>query len=563
VLEVRGITKAYGGVTALREASLRVRPGTVHALLGENGAGKSTLVKIIAGAERPDSGVVLLDGIAVSFASTAEAARSGVAVVSQELALFPDLDVLLNLFAAGPICRGPLLRRSAMAGRAAPVLAELGLEVGFRQLAGSLPLADRQRIEIARALLTSPRILILDEPTSAQEAAGTENLLNVVRVLRDRGVGVVFVSHILEEVLSLSDEVTILRDGAVVVAGAGRSSLTIPMVVAAMLGDRKLYAHPAADGRAVTRAVADAETARPPGTADPPEAGAPPEAAAARPRPAAFHDHGNFDALVPAETSVLMETAAAGPPGMRAAGDLRVEHVSVRRRLDDVSLTARPGEVVGLAGLAGAGQRALLDVVRGLSRPRRGTVRLPSGAVCPRRFRLAVAQGVALVTGDRRRFGLMLDKPVWENIGQVRSVALARDGIYIRRSVLQARARDQMERLGIRAAAGAPAGSLSGGNQQKAVFAKWLEAEPQMLVLDDPTRGVDVGAKAEMHRLIRSIAASGAVVLLCSTEADELASLCERVLVFYRGRITGELTAPGIDSRAVLEAINTGQVVHV
>jgi ABC-type uncharacterized transport system ATPase subunit len=358
VLEVRGITKAYGGVTALREASLRVRPGTVHALLGENGAGKSTLVKIIAGAERPDSGVVLLDGIAVSFASTAEAARSGVAVVSQELALFPDLDVLLNLFAAGPICRGPLLRRSAMAGRAAPVLAELGLEVGFRQLAGSLPLADRQRIEIARALLTSPRILILDEPTSAQEAAGTENLLNVVRVLRDRGVGVVFVSHILEEVLSLSDEVTILRDGAVVVAGAGRSSLTIPMVVAAMLGDRKLYAHPAADGRAVTRAVADAETARPPGTADPPEAGAPPEAAAARPRPAAFHDHGNFDALEPAETSVLMETAAAGPPGMRAAGDLRVEHVSVRRRLDDVSLTARPGEVVGLAGLAGAGARA-------------------------------------------------------------------------------------------------------------------------------------------------------------------------------------------------------------
>jgi ABC-type sugar transport system ATPase subunit len=169
---------------------------------------------------------------------------------------------------------------------------------------------------------------------------------------------------------------------------------------------------------------------------------------------------------------------------------------------------------------------------------------------------------VALVTGDRRRLGLMLDKPIWENVGQVRSVALARDGRYIRASALRARARRQMQRLGIRGSADTPAGSLSGGNQQKVVFAKWLEIEPQLLLMDDPTRGVDVGAKGEMHRLIRSIAAQGAVVLLCSTEADELASLCDRILVFYRGRITAELTAPGFDQHAVLEAINTGQVAH-
>jgi ABC-type sugar transport system ATPase subunit len=539
VLEVRGISKAYGGVTALREASLRVRPGTVHALLGENGAGKSTLVKIIAGAERQDSGVLELDGIGVSFASTAEAARNGVAVVSQELALFPDLDVLLNLFSAGPVCRGPLLCRAVMAARAAPVLAELGLEVDFRQLVGSLPLADRQRIEIARALLTDPRILVLDEPTSALEAASTQTLLNVVRVLRDRGVGVVFVSHILEEVLSLSDEVTILRDGSVVVAGAERAALTIPMVVAAMLGDRKLAEQPSVAGNEAT-----------PAPAGPLTAGQPAPVTADQPAPV------TADQPAPAPDGL-------GLAGMHATGDLRVEHVSVRRQLDDVSLTARPGEVVGLAGLAGAGQRVLLDVVCGLRRFRDGTVRLPSGAACTRQFRTAVAQGVALVTGDRRRFGLMLDKGVWENIGQVRSVALVRDGIWIRRSAMRARAQRQMDRLGIRAAVGAPAGSLSGGNQQKAVFAKWLEVEPQMLLLDDPTRGVDVGAKAEMHRLIRSIAAQGAVVLLCSTEADELASLCERVLVFYRGRITGELTAPGIDQHAVLEAINTGQVDRV
>jgi ABC-type sugar transport system ATPase subunit len=406
-----------------------------------------------------------------------------------------------------------------MAARAAPVLAELGLQVDFRRLVGTLPLADRQRIEIARALLTDPRILVLDEPTSALESAGTENLLNIVRVLRDRGVGVVFVSHILEEVLSLSDEVTILRDGSVVVEGTDRASLTIPVVVAAMLGDKKLYERPAVQDSAAQNSAAG-----------------------------------------PAEVE-----ARTGPahPGMHAAGVLHIEHVSVRRQLDDVSLTAQPGQVVGLAGLAGAGQQAVLDVICGLTRQRHGTVRLPNGAPGPHRFDAAVAQGVALVTGDRRRLGLMLDKPIWENVGQVRSVALARDGMYIRAKAMRTRARRQMEQLGIRGAADADAGSLSGGNQQKVVFAKWLEIEPQLLLLDDPTRGVDVGAKAEMHRLIRSIAAQGAVVLLCSTEADELASLCERVLIFYRGRITGELTGPGIDQHAVLEAINTGQVAHV
>jgi ABC-type sugar transport system ATPase subunit len=538
VLEVRSITKTYGGVTALREASFRVRPGTVHALLGENGAGKSTLVKIIAGAERQDSGTLELDGRTVSFSSTAEAARNGVAVVSQELALFPDLDVLLNLFSTGPVRRGPLLSRAAMAARAAPVLAELGLEVDLRRLVGTLSLADRQRIEIGRALITDPRILVLDEPTSALESAGTENLLNIVKVLRDRGVGVVFVSHILEEVLSLSDEVTILRDGSVVVEGAPRASLTIPAVVAAMLGDKKLYERPAG-GPAGAADLTEA------GAADGAEAGA-----------------GAGTAAGAATGARRGAKHRGGVPAARAAGDLRVEHVSVRRQLDDVSLTARPGEVVGLAGLAGAGQHALLDVVCGVTRPRQGTIRLPSGAPGPRRFRAAVAQGIALVTGDRRRLGLMLDKPIWENVGQVRSVALARDGLLIRAGTLRGRARRQMDQLGIRGKDTSPAGSLSGGNQQKVVFAKWLEVQPQLLLLDDPTRGVDVGAKAEMHRLIRSIAAQGAVVLLCSTEADELASICERVVIFYRGRITGELSGRSIDQHAVLEAINTGQVAH-
>ena len=289
MLEVRGITKTYGGVTALREASFRVRPGTVHALLGENGACKLTLVKIIAGAVRQDSGVLELDGVPVSFSSTAEAARSGVAVVSQELALFPDLDVLINLFSTGPLRRGPLLSRAAMAARAAPVLKELGLEVDPGRLLGTLPLADRQRIEIGRALLTDPRILVLDEPTSALESAGSENLLNIIKVLRDRGVGVVFVSHILEEVLSLSDEVTVLRDGSVVMAAADRASLTIPLVVAAMLGgSASLGGRPPAPLSGGTT----------PGSARPPSALQAGRGAAARARPGKPSEPGSEQAVL-------------------------------------------------------------------------------------------------------------------------------------------------------------------------------------------------------------------------------------------------------------------------
>jgi len=511
VLEAEGIAKAYGGVRALDGAGLRVRPGTVHALVGENGAGKSTLVKVISGAVRPDAGTLRLDGRPVTFASTADAARHGVAVVAQELSLFPDLDVLANLFPMREPRRGPFVRRGEMAARARPVLADLGLHVPLRRPVGDLSLAERQLVEVARALVMEPRVLILDEPTSALERAGTEALLRAVAVLRERRVAVVFVSHVLEEVLALCDEITVLRDGCPVLAGVPRADLTTGAIVDAMIGERAGGGAPAAAEVLAAAGEAGAEAAEP-------AAG-----------------------------------AADAPAGVR------LEDVSVTGRLESVALHAAPGEIVGLAGVAGAGHETVLALVAGRRRADAGRVLLPGGRPVPRAPRGAIAAGVALVPGDRRRLGLMLDKPVWDNVAQVRAVALAGDGPVIRARRLRARAREQAARLQVRpASVDAPAGALSGGNQQKVVFAKWLDAAPSVLLLDDPTRGVDVGSTAEMHALIRGTATAGAVVLLTSTDLDELAGVCDRVLVFRRGRVTVELAGERLRPHALLDAMNGG-----
>jgi ABC-type sugar transport system ATPase subunit len=496
LLEAHGVHKTYGGVVALRPTRFEATPGTVHALLGENGAGKSTLVKILAGVVRPDGGTIRLDGAAVRFASSADAARHGVAVVSQELNLFPDLDVLSNLFNKREPLRGGLLDRRAMAVQAEPVLAELGLRVPLRTPVGALSLAERQLVEVAKALLTRPRVLILDEPTSALDDSGTRRLLGVLRVLRQRQVAVVFVSHILEEVMQLSDTVTILRDGQVVLAAAERDTLTIDGIVRRMLGDRL---------------VAE-------------------EDAAARER----------------------REPPVDAPALVADG------IAVRGVVRDVSLTTRVGEIVGLAGVAGAGHHALLEVLSGTRRASAGVVRLPgrsSAGAPPRNLHRAVRRGVALVSGDRR-LGLMLDKPVWENVVQVRSVSLGGDGRWLGRTRLRTRARSRVAELGVRAAGvDQVAGSLSGGNQQKVVLAKWLDAEPSVLLLDDPTRGVDVGAKAEVHDLVRT-AAERAAVLLCSTDLDEIVALCHRVLVFRRGTIAAELSGTSLTRHRLLTEIN-------
>jgi ABC-type sugar transport system ATPase subunit len=499
VLEAERLFKSYGGIAALKGVSFRARAGTVHALLGENGAGKSTLVKMLAGATSPDAGSIHLDGQEVHFSNTAAAAAQGVAVVSQELSLFPDLDVLANLFPMREPLRGPFVARGRMLEQAAPVLTELGLDVDPHMPVSDLSLEQRQLLEIARALMVHPRVLILDEPTSALHVRETERLHMVLRTLRQLEVAVVYVSHILEDVLNLCDEVTVLRDGEKVLDAVPVSLLTIDEIVRAMLGDK---------------------------------AG-----------------------------SQMAPHAQVGKPRVTDRGALRFEEVSVSGCLEEVTFKAPGGEIVGVTGLSGSGHRDVLAVAMGLRRPQSGRVVLPDGAPVRHDLRAAVRQGVALVPGDRRRIGLMLDKPIWDNIAQVRSVALCRDGIFLQAGQLRTRAREYMTRLGIGTrSVDQEAGQLSGGNQQKVVFARWLEAEPSVLLLDDPTRGIDVGAKAEIYRLMRGLAEQGIVQVLASTDPWELATICDRVYVFHSGRICAMLEASHLNAHTILEVMNTGEL---
>ncbi|MEU4616333.1 sugar ABC transporter ATP-binding protein [Streptomyces umbrinus] len=482
MLAAQGLVKSYGGVRALDGADIRLRGGEVHALVGENGAGKSTLVRILSGTLRPDDGTVRL---------APEARSGGIAVVSQELSLFPDLSVRENLFPYRPPRRFGLLDRSAMDRAARPVLAELGLDVEPGTLVGELPLADQQLTEIARALLRRPRVLVLDEPTSALPAAAVDRLEQVLRTLTGRGIAILYVTHFLEEVMRLAQRVTVLRDGRVTLAGVRREDVGVPDLVTAMLGGT-----PQQPVRR-TRAVAD------------------------------------------------------GPPPVVLSG------VCVPGRLADVTFTVRAGEVVGVAGLQGAGHLDALAVVCGRTAVSVGRVDI-GGRGLPRSLREAVRAGVAFVPSDRKRYGLMTDRTVWENTTAVSWLALGRGGFLPSRAELVRRTGDLTERLRLRGDPHDVVARLSGGNQQKVVFAKWLATEPRIVVLDDPTRGVDVGVRSEMHRIVGELAAGGAAVLIASTDLAELTEVCDRVLVFVRGRTVEELSGARLTEHELAVSMQAG-----
>lgn len=494
MLVAAGLSKTYGGVHALSDGRIRLDPGEIHALVGENGAGKSTMVKILSGVVRRDSGTVQVGGEHADYSNPREAAAHGIAIVSQELSLFPDLSVAENLFPTELPSRRWLLDLRRMGELARPVLAELGLDVPMRDRAGSLTLADQQLLEIARALLTEPKVLILDEPTSALPAAAALRLEGVLHSVASKGIAVLYISHFLEEVRRISDRVSVLRDGAIVLEGAATGKVSLDELVGAMLGER----------------------------------------AQANDRPGA----------APTPVSV------PGP-------SLTLDGVGVAGELSDVDLTVAAGEIVGVAGLEGAGHLVVLEVVCGLTHTTSGQVQLPSG-VSPRSMRHAISAGVAFVPGDRKRLGLMLDKTVWENATSVNWLGQGKGGIFQRRGQLVARATRNLNRMRFKGDVYASAGELSGGNQQKVVFAKWLDADPTVVVLDDPTRGVDIGARAEMHDIVRDIAAEGKVVLISSTDLAELTELCHRVVVFQRGRAVNELSGQQLSEKSLSVAMNAG-----
>jgi ribose transport system ATP-binding protein len=498
-ITVTGLSRSYGGIRALVDMDLVVETGTIHAVIGENGAGKSTLMKILAGAVTPDRGEIRVDGAPVTIASPQDARRAGIGIVYQELSLFPERSILANLFPDTQPTRRGLVDRTAMLEQARPVLARIGLTADPDTLVGDLDLDERQLVEISRVLVERPRLLILDEPNSALNDRETARLFAILRDLRADGMTILYVSHRLEEVFLISDRVTVMRNGRLVWT-RDRDGLTIPDVVRAMVGSAQGDLFP--------------QRRREP------------------------------------------SSTSGGVPGSALVAD----GLTVGEELTDVGFTAHPGEIIGLAGLEGSGVATLLGVLFGTRRASGGTVRYPDGDGLPRSPTSASRRGVALVPADRRSLGLMLDRSIVRNIGLVSVGAIASGSPWLRPREMLAAARRQVERLRIKVGhLDDPVSSLSGGNQQKVVIGRWLEVAPRLMLLDDPTRGVDVGAKREIYLLIRALADEGRIVLFRSTELPELVGLADRILVLYRGRLALELDGAATSDHEVLHAINTGR----
>lgn len=482
---MEGLEKRFGGVHALRGAHLRVgRPGVVHALIGENGSGKSTLLRLLSGQLRPDSGTIRLAGEVVQFGNPQAAIGRGIATVSQETALAPHLSVAENIFMGHRKERGltGIAWRETVA-RTEEVLSSLELDVDPRCRVGSLQPDQQQLVEIARAVSMNTRILILDEPTSSLTEDEVESLYRIVRRLKERGVITIFVSHRLPELFELADEVTVLRDGATAATGV-IADFDTTSLVAAMVGDV------AADHVHPSRGAGERPTSR-----------------------------------------------SGGVPRLKLRG------VEAAGRVRGTNLEVYPGQIVGLAGLVGAGRSELLEAIFGARRHSAGEIVLDGRTVAFGSPREAISAGVGYLPPDRRVRGLVLGRSVAENILMGRATARSAQP-FPRRGEEGEIVADAIRNLGVRVhSPDAPVGRLSGGNQQKVALGKWLAAGCKLLLLDEPTRGVDVAAKDEIHGLLRQQADAGAAVLVSSSETPELLALCDRLMVMSRGRIVASLDA--------------------
>lgn len=490
-LSVHGVRKAFADNEVLKGVDLAINGGEVVALVGENGAGKSTLTRVISGVHRPDSGRVEVDGEAVTFRHPQDAMARGIQVIYQEFRhnLFPHLSVAENLFVKedGRRFGRVLVSRKEMARAASAAMADLGMDLDPHQRVGRLGVAEQQMVEIAKAMGHDLKVLVLDEPTAALDDRESEALFTQVRRLREDGVGVVYISHRLDEVFALADRVVVLRDGVVALSGR-TGDLTRDQVVAAMVG----------------RTVDDFY----------------PKAANARP-----------------------DGAALELDGLTCAGEFA-----------DVSLSVRPGEVVGLGGVLGSGRGSLLRALFGLERLDAGTIRVNGEAVRPGSPAAAIRAGIAYLTPERGTDGLCAQRSVAENISLAALGAHTSRWGFVRRAAERRAVRETMTGLKVRAASPDIAvGSLSGGNQQKALFGKWVMTRPTVLLMEEPTRGVDVGAKTEIYRIINELTADGVAVLMVSSDLPELVAMSDRVLVMRAGRLAAELTGERITQQAVLE----------
>lgn len=476
LLTLEKISKSFGPVQVIHDVTVDVRPGKVQVLLGENGAGKSTLIKIMAGIYQPDGGRILLEGKPVKFKDINASEAAGIATIHQELNLFPSMTVAENIMMGRFPKRMGMVDRTALREKARAALAMIGLDVDLDHPVGELGIARQQLVEIARALSLDARMLILDEPTAALTHTEIGVLFEVIHTLRAQGVGMVFISHHLDEIAEVGDSVSVIRDGILV--DEVPPTTTEPELVRLMVGR-------------------------------------------------------DISAQYPRKRSY------SGAP----VPLLEVKDLSIKGLITDVSLTLHAGEVVGLAGLMGAGRTEVMRAIAGADPRDSGSVKVRGRQIPQHSVRRAIGAGIGHVPEDRKVHGLVLDGSVNENIGYATLAATAKSGL-VNFKRQRERAKSVAESLRIRMHdLDQSVRSLSGGNQQKVVFARWIVAGSEVLLLDEPTRGVDVGAKVEIYELINSVTEAGGAVLMISSELPEVLGMSDRVLVMSGGHLSGELSS--------------------
>jgi len=492
ILELHSISKSFPGVQALDNVDFDLRPGEIHALVGENGAGKSTLVKVISGVYQPDAGEIRLQGRPVTFPNPLVAQQHGVAAIYQEPTLFPDLSIAENIFIGHQPVRSVTRRVDwkRMYEQAGELLSSLGVKLDPRARVRGLSVAQQQMVEIAKALSLNARILIMDEPTSALTLRDVADLFRITRRLREAGTSIIFISHRLGEAFELADRITVLRDGHYIGTRAVKDTTT-DEVIRMMVGR-------------------------------------------------------TLDTLFPKEEVTPGEVV------------LRVDGLTKEGAFYDISFELRRGEILGLAGLVGARRTNVAHAIFGVSPADSGTIWVDGRQVHIRNPKDALALGIAYVPEDRQHQGLVLPMNITQNITLPILKELARQGIWLDNDAERQTAQQFVERLDVRAAGlQQKVQELSGGNQQKVVLAKWLAARPRILILDEPTRGIDVGTKAAVHKLMSILAGQGMAILMISSELPEILGMSDRIVVMYEGRITGHFTREEATQENIMAAATT------
>lgn len=489
LLRMEGISKQFAGVMALKNVHFDLRAGEVHALVGENGAGKSTLIKVLSGVYRPTAGEIYINGQKAALANAGDALKAGVGTIYQEFNLVPSLSIAENIFLGKELKKGGCLDRQRMIERANELMKQMGFEkTNSAQRVSTLSVAQQQMVEILKSLFNDSRILVLDEPTAVLTDRESERLFEMIRTLRERGVGIIYISHRLEEVLSLADRITVLRDGEYVgTLDNSQGTVTKEQLVSMMVGR-------------------------------------------------------TLSAYYPKRASMLGETV------------LKVCKLCKKGVYQDISFELHKGEILGITGLVGAGRTEVVKSLFGALSYDSGELFLDGESIEVRTPRQAMDRGIAFIPENRKEEGLVLDASIQDNMMMASESQVCTHGVMNRKKIHQF-VRHSFESLDIRPAEPLKiARNFSGGNQQKAIIAKWIAINPKILILDEPTRGIDINAKAEIYKLMNRLVEEGMSIVMVSSEMPEIIGMCDRVLVMAEGRITGEFERKDFSQERIMAA---------